>query len=67
MKDISLEELSSMTCEQIMELVEEMKKESPMDIDTQRDRQMQRLSEQSMIVRRETQLGYRELMISYDI
>lgn len=67
MKDISFEELSSMTCEQIMELVEERKKESAVDIDAQRDRRMQRLSEQSMILHRETRLGYRELMISYDI
>lgn len=67
MKDISFEELSSMTCEQIMELAEERKKESHIDIDDRRDRQMQRLAQQSMVLRRETRLGYKELTISYDI
>lgn len=67
MKHISFEELSSMTCEQVMKLVEDMKKQSPVDIDSQRERQIQRLAEQSMILHRETRLGYRELMISYDI
>lgn len=63
---ISFEELSAMTYKEILALVEQKKKESP-DIDAQRERYVQRLSEEAMILRRETKLSYRELMLSYDI
>lgn len=67
MKNISYAELSSMSCDQIMALVEERKKASPIDIDARIERNLARLSMESMILRRETQLSYRDLMVSYDI
>lgn len=67
MEIYSLEELSIMTSDKIINILEERKKFSPIDIDAQRERHMQRLAEESMVLRREIQLKYQDLMLSYDI
>lgn len=67
MEKYSLEELSVMTSDKIINILEERKKISPIDIDAQRERHIQRLAEESMVLRREIQLKYQDLILSYDI
>lgn len=67
MEIYSLEELSVMTSDKIINILEERKKISPIDIDAQRERHIQRLAEESMVLRREIQLKYQDLILSYDI
>ena len=67
MSNFNYDELAAMTCDEIMAIVDEKKKSSPVDIDAQRERNMQRLAEESMILRREIQLDYKEFMLSFDI
>ncbi len=67
MEIYTLEELSIMTSDQIISILEERKKSSPIDVDALRERHIQRLAEESMVLRREIQLKYQDLMLSYDI